>query len=192
MRASLASLAVLALATSAAAQTGITGSDHDFNGKFGLTQICLPCHTPHKADTTIDAAPLWNHEVSSQTFTMYTTLSGRTGDVDGPSKLCLSCHDGVTAIDSFGGQSGTQLMLGSEVIGTDLSDDHPIGITYVADTDFHTVAEVEGAGLPLFNVGSDVDRVECGSCHNPHDDSNGHFLRVDNTGSNLCLTCHIK
>ncbi|MBI5196127.1 MAG: cytochrome C, partial [Nitrospirae bacterium] len=32
----------------------------------------------------------------------------------------------------------------------------------------------------------------CGSCHNPHDNSNGTFLRVTNSGSGLCLKCHIK
>ena len=34
--------------------------------------------------------------------------------------------------------------------------------------------------------------VECGSCHNPHNTSFPPFLRVSNSGSNLCKTCHIK
>ena len=33
--------------------------------------------------------------------------------------------------------------------------------------------------------------VECGSCHDPHS-STALFVRVANTGSALCLTCHIK
>jgi predicted CXXCH cytochrome family protein len=33
--------------------------------------------------------------------------------------------------------------------------------------------------------------VECGSCHDPHTES-GLFLRLDNTGSAVCLACHIK
>ncbi|MBI5910832.1 MAG: cytochrome c3 family protein [Betaproteobacteria bacterium] len=33
--------------------------------------------------------------------------------------------------------------------------------------------------------------VECGSCHDPHS-SNTTFLRVANTGSALCLSCHVK
>ncbi|MBI3593131.1 MAG: hypothetical protein HY099_06610 [Nitrospirae bacterium] len=35
-------------------------------------------------------------------------------------------------------------------------------------------------------------RVECPSCHDPHDPSRNTFLRKSNAGSALCLTCHIK
>ena len=34
--------------------------------------------------------------------------------------------------------------------------------------------------------------VECASCHNPHNNSLGNFLRKANTGSAICLSCHIK
>lgn len=39
--------------------------------------------------------------------------------------------------------------------------------------------------------------VECGSCHDPHNDATGgatsvQFLRIDNTASQICTTCHIK
>lgn len=34
--------------------------------------------------------------------------------------------------------------------------------------------------------------VECGSCHDPHNYTNPTFLRISNTGSNLCLSCHKK
>ena len=34
--------------------------------------------------------------------------------------------------------------------------------------------------------------VECGSCHDPHNYTNPTFLRVANTQSNLCLSCHTK
>jgi len=37
----------------------------------------------------------------------------------------------------------------------------------------------------------DGPSVECGSCHDPHTVSNL-FLRLDNTGSAVCLACHIK
>ena len=39
------------------------------------------------------------------------------------------------------------------------------------------------------NVGPSV---ECGSCHDPHNYSNATFLRVANSTSNLCLSCHVK
>lgn len=34
--------------------------------------------------------------------------------------------------------------------------------------------------------------VECGSCHDPHNSTNPTFLRRANTGSALCLSCHVK
>ncbi|HEX5804029.1 MAG TPA: cytochrome c3 family protein [Azospira sp.] len=34
--------------------------------------------------------------------------------------------------------------------------------------------------------------VECDSCHDPHTEANPTFLRVSNTGSGVCLSCHVK
>jgi predicted CXXCH cytochrome family protein len=39
--------------------------------------------------------------------------------------------------------------------------------------------------------GQTVPYIECGSCHDPHSQSQT-FLRVANEGSKLCLTCHEK
>ncbi|MCF6192532.1 MAG: cytochrome c3 family protein [Candidatus Hydrothermae bacterium] len=36
------------------------------------------------------------------------------------------------------------------------------------------------------------EKVQCGTCHNPHDNTNAPFLEASNTGSQLCLTCHLK
>jgi predicted CXXCH cytochrome family protein len=50
------------------------------------------------------------------------------------------------------------------------------------------------ADLPLYarkESAGDVPYVECSSCHDPHI-SNKLFLRVSNSGSKLCLTCHDK
>jgi predicted CXXCH cytochrome family protein len=48
--------------------------------------------------------------------------------------------------------------------------------------------------LPLYArkfESGEVPYVECSSCHDPHV-SNKLFLRVNNEGSRLCLTCHDK
>ena len=34
--------------------------------------------------------------------------------------------------------------------------------------------------------------VECASCHDPHNVTNGTFLRVSNAASAVCLSCHVK
>ena len=65
-------------------------------------QICIYCHTPHHAQP---AQPLWNKVTPTQSFRMYTsstTLSSAAKGAERPgpeSLLCLSCHDGRTAIN---------------------------------------------------------------------------------------------
>lgn len=65
-------------------------------------QICIFCHTPHNARP---AVPLWNKVMPGQAFNMYTSsnsLSPAAKGVTAPgpeSLLCLSCHDGRTAVN---------------------------------------------------------------------------------------------
>jgi predicted CXXCH cytochrome family protein len=202
----LVGLPVVALA-------GIEGSAHDLSG-YGWTggEICIVCHTPHNANATL-AAPLWNHEVTGVTnYSMYDTSPTLDAtDIDQPgetSLLCLSCHDGTVAVDAFGGASGGDLTLDSgnpAYVGEDLSNDHPIGFSYTTDLAtgdgglFDPVTTDAGIALNpgfiadalLFGAGN--DQMECASCHDAHNAASvTGFLRKDNTGSDLCLTCHDK
>jgi predicted CXXCH cytochrome family protein len=178
------------------AQAGIAGGPHDLSGRgWGTTEVCIFCHTPHNAKTT-QLAPLWNHASTVATYTAYSssTLNAVPGAPSNNSKACLSCHDGTVALDAYGSRTGTTMIDGGALIGTNLSDDHPIGFTYdgaLATLDGHLVTPASGsqvvADVPLFSA-----KMECGSCHNAHDNSLGDFLRVNNAGSALCLKCHVK
>ena len=173
----------------------ITGTPHDFSGRgWGSSEICVFCHAPHNTNTTVSGAPLWNHAVTTQTFTMYSssTLNATmAAQPAGVSKLCLSCHDGVTAIDSFGTRVGTQTMSGSENIGTNLGNDHPIGFAYnAALVGLDPGLKSPPAGLPRY--GASNDTLECATCHNVHNNALGGFLRATNAASALCLQCHNK
>ncbi len=189
----LTGVAALALPTASAA---ITGSPHDLSGQgWGTDQICIFCHTPHNAQTT-QTVPLWNHATTAATFTLYSssTLNAVPGQPTGASKACLSCHDGTVAIDSYGSRTGANTMSGSELLGTDLSNDHPVSFAYdaaLATADGGLVSPGSAsqvvAGIPLF-----ATKLECASCHDVHNNSAGKFLRVANTGSALCLKCHNK
>ena len=205
------------LLISGAATAAISGSLHDLSTRatdvpangLTLTSICIYCHTPHKAVT--GAAPLWNRVNSAETFTMYddtvsTTLDMDTATEPDPfSAACLSCHDGITALDSmvntpYGYVTAAQNNVttwGS--VGTDLTNDHPISIRYNTgqDTAFVGLGSGVVGALPLFPGtagGAGVaDQVECASCHDVHEPgTDGVFLRMDNTGSALCLNCHVK
>lgn len=199
----LAAAAALAGASSVSAAT-IAGTPHDLSGKgWGTTELCKFCHTPHLAQS-VSGAPLWNHQTTTATYTLYTsaTFQGTSTQPGPTSKLCLSCHDGTVAIDSFanGGviNAGTHLMTSTNLVGAGgaLTSDHPIAFPYdaaLATADGHLVTPastsfVDAARqIPLFG-----GKMECASCHSTHDNTFAKFLRTSNAGSALCLKCHVK
>ena len=179
----------------------ITGSKHDFSGKSWNPggEICVVCHTPHNAASTI--APLWNHAVTTATFTLYSssTLNATMGQPAGVSKACLSCHDGTVALNSFGGTTGSEMITGKPLLGTDLSNDHPVSFTY--DTALATAdKELANPSSASSGLGGTIkadmlfsDKLECASCHDVHNGAGISKLLVkSNSGSALCLTCHTK
>ncbi len=147
----------------------IDSTKHDLTGG-GVDEICVFCHTPHGANDGVEA-PLWNRLGSTATYTTYdsTTLDGDVIAVGSVSAACLSCHDGTQSTDVvingpgsgvFDNQVGIPLRGGDrflddpskpDFIGTDLTDDHPIGVQYGGfgsppiDPDFKTL----GNGLQV-------------------------------------------
>ncbi len=185
------------LLTASKSYADLAGSAHDFTRFAGMTQnICIICHTPHNANTTVPNSPLWNHAVTSATFTPYQgTLHATPGQPTGISKLCYSCHDGTVAIDSYGGQVGTWYLADS--LGTNLNNHHPLSFVYdsqlavadgsLFDPDSHLTPLGGTIAQDLLRGG----RMECVSCHDVHNRyNNPGLLRIRNTYSALCLTCH--
>jgi len=204
----------------------ITGSSHDFSDNTAAgakdawnskrQEICRVCHVPHDHGRTLySSGLLWNHDVSTQSYTMYssTTLQGATAaSPDGYSKLCLGCHDGTVGVDSFDGKHTTP---GDNVIGLydpgyqipgaaasySLQGTHPISITYnTADTGLNATTTVMGTSGTIADVLQE-GKVQCSSCHDVHNSSEvaagTHLLRENQkkstgTASGLCLTCHNK
>lgn len=201
----------------------IQGSAHDFSltswstNSYGTNstarkEICRPCHVPHKALST--SIPLWNHsDTTNTTYTLYNSATlnatNTIGQPTGVSKACLSCHDGSTALDSFGGASGSTFISSSNRVGYlgSLQKDHPIAFEYTAglasaDTELEDpTAKSTGLGGTiatdmLFDNGSgQKTRLECASCHDVHNTksaANSKLLLIANNSSALCLMCHKK
>jgi len=180
----------------------ISGSAHDFsNTGWSGGEICVACHAPHNNIDVADA-PLWNHEVSTATYELYSSPTFDADDLSQPggvTKLCLSCHDGTVAIDSFGGADGTIHIGESRNLGTDLSDDHPVSFTYdtslaIEDGGLHDPASTtSGLGGTIEADMLFAGKMECASCHDVHNKYElAGLLKIDNSGSALCLTCHDK
>ncbi|HDZ68940.1 MAG TPA: hypothetical protein ENH43_00770, partial [Phycisphaerales bacterium] len=115
------------------AGASVQGTPHDLSA-VGGGNTCSFCHTPHRALT---GTPLWNHKLSTAVYTIYqsSSLDADPGQPTGPSKLCLSCHDGTVALTETingGSGGGAYMPPGAANLGTDLSDDHPISFVYSA------------------------------------------------------------
>jgi len=249
----------------------VVGSQHDLTtggtgqgGTNNTDEVCVFCHTPHGSDTAAPV-PLWNKVLSDPAgYTRYSTLQLVTFDsteapVGSVSLACLTCHDGTQAMDvvinlpGSGGYSATgqQIdpvaigpMVGAPVpmLGTDLTDDHPISMQYagggvnvttqpadgtfagtLVDPDFNPPERATINTNPVWWLDSPVGGtgvrektdmllytrdeatvpggvqpfVECGSCHDPHNSASQTptsvaFLRIANTASQICTSCHIK
>jgi len=152
------------VADTALAATSITASKHNLGSggpgpvnTTSTTEVCVFCHTPHGGDTA-KSAPLWNRGAGAATYFVYDGLWGdRPSSFDGGqdsdgkaltvgsiSALCLSCHDGATALDLLINKPGSGAntattytftdtigsLNGMTNIGGDLKNDHPIGVAY--------------------------------------------------------------
>lgn len=179
---------------------------------YGATQTCVFCHTAHNGGQSY--APLWNHETNPPTYQTYNspTMDMTVEQPHAGSLVCLSCHDGTIAVNSLsnlpgpegagnygtpGGNnldaSGKLQSSSSAYVGTDLTNDHPVGVIYDASKDPTGFYAKTGNGQSYPDkLLDDGLYVECSSCHNPHDNTYSNFLVESNSGSGLCMRCHIK
>jgi predicted CXXCH cytochrome family protein len=158
------------------------------------TRICIFCHTPHNA---APLSPLWNKEIRPQVYTVYTSPTLKAGPLPqpaGPTKLCLSCHDGTIAMGAVLNPRGGITMVGGQTLSTDslanfglnLSGHHPVSFPYHSALPNPELATSPPADL----VYGGTDEIHCTTCHDPHNDTYGKFLLRDNRFSALCTDCH--
>lgn len=144
-------------------------------------EVCVYCHTPHGARSQSEVeAPLWNkpNGTAPAGFTTYdsTTIDGDILAVGSVSLACLTCHDGTQAMDTVINAPGsgnfvatTGLRMNSIAdpgtmpigivanLGTDLTNDHPIGVQYggfgatPVDPDFKDSADTPGLQVATIN-----------------------------------------
>ena len=188
------------------------------------TRSCVFCHTVHNSGggSASQLIPDWNHTTTVSSFTMYNNTShpgsNLKGTVDsqptGPSLACLSCHDGTVSVGSLlrapsgggndsyisargGVNPGTgRISSGYSLIGTDLSNDHPVSITYQDNLDAGLQPAASLSGVRLYPENATGAKVQCSSCHDAHNfgspGTTAPFLRVTMVGSFLCKSCHKK
>lgn len=178
------------------------------------TEICVFCHTPHGATPN---STLWGRPdpdtASFPTFTQASlgiadsSIVGRSGYgqgeyPNGASKLCLSCHDGITALGVT--VRGVDLLVPGSIGTINLATSHPISFKYTADY-LSELNTLRGSTYTLPDtsiVPLDWDnRVQCTICHEPHfDTKDGTYTlpfwraaqKIDQTAdyNRICDQCH--
>ncbi len=197
-------MAMLITASAAFAQQTIVGSPHDLSvsgpGRIHALyeeQVCIFCHAPHN---NTGQQPLWNRFSPPTHYRIYqsSTTDARIDQPSGPSKMCLSCHDGSLALGLVASRppgdpihmSFQMIPPGPSNLTHDLSDDHPIGFRYdraLAARDRQLrVPDVVTPDLPM----GKHNEVHCTTCHDPHNNELGNFLRMPQLRSAICLACH--
>lgn len=153
-------------------------------------EVCIFCHTPHGSNPE---GPMWNKSSEGFLYTIYSspTFLAISGQPDGSSILCLSCHDGTIALASLQNSNKSidfpsQFIKGNNNLTRDLSDDHPVSFIYDA-----TLAKTDGKLImPTRTMVDANSKMQCTSCHNPHDNSIPKFLTESFQFGAICKTCH--
>lgn len=181
----------------------------------------------------LEHSPLWNRNLSTTAFAGYDNGSmmgassvngtdkrhalnahdaGGGTHVGGVSLLCMSCHDGVVAMNTYSQTTGSALNAGdgggSAIVSTagfrgNMNNHHPMGFNYdnvqAVDQEIaaSTVVMVPGTGITIGDLlYGPTGTLECVTCHDVHNVGNQagaeRFLWRTNDRSNFCLTCHLK
>jgi cytochrome c551/c552 len=157
-------------------------------------QICIFCHTPHSANVA-EGAPLWSRAFSSQSFQRYSTSPvsslkirdipaasyGKGAQPNGSSKLCLSCHDGVSRLGAV--YNGPEITMYNDknviegVASFNSAENkmktghHPVSFVYTPTIagDITTAKSVTYQMPLLTQVKLDkLSRMQCTTCHDAH------------------------
>lgn len=164
--------------------TGGTSYPTNLRTWTGSTAKCLSCH-----DGTVSVGAIyWSNASANPVVSIAGADAKLTGEINNPAYII---PDAAT--------------------GADLSGNHPVGVPYsyggVVSTynGISTGPDVRLAqwvtaptGVKIFGAGgggapvAGAAGIECASCHDPHGTANTFFLRVTKSGSQLCLSCHIK
>lgn len=138
------------------------------------THFCSSCHGLRASDHCVFE---FAHRASIRSMP-------QSGTLDSFSLQCIECHDRhATRVSRSTGGGRWQPFDSAR-------SNHPVGISYAQVATRFPRAYTPAGTLPqqlrLYN-----DRIGCGTCHSAY--SNAEFmLTVDNRGSRLCLSCHIK
>lgn len=200
----MSAIGVTLMAAAARGQQSVVGSPHDLSVSGASDahalyeeQVCIFCHAPHRAT---GQRPLWNRYMPPTHYRIYesSTTDARIDQPSGPSKMCLSCHDGALALGLVASRPISDPIVmtrrtippGPSDLTQDLSDDHPIGFRYDRALAFSD-PQIKNPDIVTPDLPMGLhNEVHCTTCHDPHNNQLGNFLRETDLRSAICLSCH--
>jgi predicted CXXCH cytochrome family protein len=171
---------------------------------------CGQCHVAHVSDQPGSVGSgLWNAQNAADSLAVFKlygsprfdSLRTDIGQPDGPSLLCLGCHDGSYA--GFPASANSAATFAPD----DLARSHPISFTYdrslaarVPDGRLRDPSATPSGlgGTIADDLLDENDKVQCTSCHDVHSTSRGpKLLRYGYEpgtpgASAMCRVCHDK
>lgn len=176
------------------------------------TEICVFCHTPHGATPQ---STLWSRyspdlmgsfpiraglSISDVGIIATTGYNAASSDYpNGASKLCLSCHDGVTAIGTLTNGDMIDMTipdLSLRASKINLAASHPVSFVYNSTVQTYLGASYIWPTTAYLDGGS---RVQCTTCHQPHQDTmatlflpfwRGTGASAEVAYDDICNDCH--
>ena len=145
--------------------------------------VCLSCHDGMVSVDAVLNAPGnsnwqgWENPAYPGNNPFHGRMQGSEAPDYNAWRDCGGCHGDNPIVNPI---------LSRTFISTNLSDDHPVNITYpVGASGYKPVSNLDAEGVSLYQ-----GKVECLSFHNVHDATYSPFLIKDNAGSSLCYICH--
>jgi predicted CXXCH cytochrome family protein len=200
-------------ATNSSTMNAVFATDGQGGGSIGSVSLaCLSCHDGAQAmDNMLNAPGSGGYDAAGGgttglNYTWVGTGAGATGlMVNAATGLAMLGkdlnNDHPIGIQYCGGGPGTAL---PAALCNDADFIAPTSGTIGGATVFWVDTGTAGrqkTDMILFNRAFPANgtqsagtypSVECASCHDPHNVTNGTFLRVSNAASAVCLACHVK
>ncbi|OIO66191.1 MAG: hypothetical protein AUJ47_01645 [Candidatus Marinimicrobia bacterium CG1_02_48_14] len=148
--------------------------------------LCRYCHMPR---VTPAVEPLWYRKEAIRNFETRQTIEApadKVFPVDPDSRTCLFCHDGTVApgFPRRPVDANPQVNLTApQAVSAENYNTH----LFTFPASGLEISQPDSGSLLFMGENK---TVRCGTCHDPHNNENGRFLKVTNDGSQICLQCH--
>lgn len=152
---------------------------------------CVFCHAPNSQSPSPGA---WNEDQPDHLFDYpYDRPAAALpdGKPDGSSLVCLGCHDGTIALGDIASRTKSARVVADAALAAK-SHGHPVSVSYEPSSALDGKNMASRGDVPQHVRLDHNGKVQCTTCHDPHDGTNPNFLVMEDGNTALCVSCHRK